>query len=85
MTVSREAWIAALGMSDVVCDQDALTTAELGELFGRKHSATKVRIRQLVAEGKLIATRKRMTDSTGRPIIVPAYQIAKPKATKPRR
>lgn len=76
--ITRDDWLTALRATEPACDPDALTGRELGALLGIKASATKERVRRLLANGTLLPSQKRITDAAGRPHLVVAYLLAKP-------
>lgn len=75
--ISRDEWLTALGVEARQGDPDALSITEIGAMLGLKASATKVHVRRLLAEGTLKPALKRMTDTAGRSLLVPAYVLVK--------
>lgn len=76
MSISREAWVAALG--EVIPqedDQDAVTVIELAALLGCCRNTAQTHAAQLVKEGKARETYKRGRRSDGRPCIARAYRL----------
>jgi predicted ArsR family transcriptional regulator len=57
-------------------DQSSVTTTELMERFGLSEGTVRRRLKPLIRSGKLVATRKVVTDMAGRPQPVPAYKLA---------
>lgn len=77
--INRDDWLNALGEAEDTFDPTAMTREELASLLGIGPTAMKERIRRLLAEGKVTISRKRVTDSTGRRAVVPAYVLVKRK------
>lgn len=77
MSVTREAWLAAVGEVAPVpeCHDEALTVTELAELLGLRRSAMKERMPALIKAGKARRVSKRVYDVMGRPQVVPAYLL----------
>lgn len=75
--INRDEWLAALGAAEGEHDQNSVTASDLCVLLGLKESAVKVRIRQLIADGKAVTVRKHVKDRTGRTQSVPAYRLVK--------
>jgi hypothetical protein len=75
--INRDEWLAALKAAECVHDESALTAHEIGTLLGLKESATKERIRKLVTDGKAVAVRKHIVDTSGRQQSVSAYRLVK--------
>lgn len=77
--IDRAAWDRAMadvapgGGADV--DDDAMTSIEIGRLFGLGRSATKSRIRKLVELGRVTIRRKHVIDAAGRHQWVPGYVL----------
>lgn len=78
--ISRDEWLAALGEAALPADPDALTTIELGEMFGISAQAAYRRVRALMREGRAVRTCKTITDVGGYPKRVPAYRLVKHEA-----
>lgn len=82
--ISRDEWLSALREADPTSNPDALTRQELGAMLGLQETATKIRIRKLIADGKLVPAKKQITDASGRPQVVAAYLLTKPKRKRRR-
>ncbi len=80
MSINRDDWLKALAGVTPELDEGAMTTTEIAAMLGLCRTAAKDRIRKLLADGRAIATNKRMTDTGGRPQIVRAYRLL-PAAT----
>lgn len=74
-TINREGWLAAVALVQPVDDPDAFTAAELCDMFGCKQTATKDRIKKLLAAGLATLTQKRIRDSAGRSQTIAAYRL----------
>lgn len=76
MSISREAWLAAVG--DAIPqedDQDAVTVTELAELLNCSRNTAQKQAIRLVKEGKARETHRRITRGDGRCMTSRAYRL----------
>ena len=75
--INREEWLAALKDAGLHHDDDpnSLTVAEFADMMGLKRTSANRRLQQLVDVGKAATTKKRISDSQGRVVVVTAYRL----------
>jgi hypothetical protein len=80
--ISRDDWLNAVAELQPVTDDSALTATELGVLFNKRRTATRLLISDLLRAGRATITSKVIIDNGGRRQIVPAYRLTSPPKTK---
>ncbi len=83
--ITRDDWLKALaeaGIDDVEDDQQAVTAAEFGAMFGLPAYSGERRLKALAAAGKATRTRKRVKLSNGRIVSCVAYRLVTPTKAK---
>lgn len=77
MSISREAWLEALGPAAIPQedDQDAQTVQEIATLLGWSRNTAQDHISRLVREGKATQTYKRLVRGDGRSMVARAYKL----------
>lgn len=74
----RQRLAEVLGFADIVEDDpDALTVAQLCELFGCSEPTAKKRAEAAVRQGKMKRLKVRRPDSRGRKVIMTVYKLIK--------
>lgn len=76
--INRDEWLKALndaGLHDGTDDQDAVTAAEFGAMFGLPRLTAERRLRALEQAGKATRTRKVTRSVNGRSIPCVAYRL----------
>lgn len=74
-TITRDAWIKALGDAAMPADPDALTTMEIAKLVGISPKAANTYINRLIANGLARQTKKIMPTAGGYVRRVAAYRL----------
>lgn len=74
-SLTRDAWLKALGEAAQPTDPDALTAQEIAAMLGMHHKVVGVYIRRLIAEGRAQQTCKMIQTTAGYTRRVPAYRL----------
>ncbi len=78
--ISRDDWLTAL--ADVMAappdDPEALTSAEFAVVFGLGTTTARIRLKRLVAEGRVEHRTKLVAGADGRQMRVAAYRLVQP-------
>jgi hypothetical protein len=86
MAVDHEVWLRAIqdASSPVSDDPNAITAQEFADLYDCSYATAKIRLKKLMAVGKVSRVSKWIIDVGGRRLRVPAW-ILVTKVTKKRR